>query len=65
MCLTIPKKISKISNSTAYFDDGKQADISLIDNALIGDYVLVNADLAVNKISAKEALEILDYFQKC
>lgn len=62
MCLSIPKKIVKIKGGWATVKDGghsRKANLSLIKNAKVGDYVLVHADLALNKIEKREAEKIL------
>ena len=65
MCLAIPSKITKIENDMATIDvEGvqRQASLMLIDDAKVGDYVIVHAGYAINKLdeqSAKESLELL------
>ncbi len=58
MCLTIPKKILSINGTTARVKSGA-INISLIPRAKAGDWVLVNADLAIRKVPAAEAKKIL------
>ena len=59
MCLTYPAKIISIKNGLAKIE-GKELKIKtvLAPDAKAGDWVLVNANLALKKISAKEAEEI-------
>ena len=65
MCYAIPAKILKIEKDTAEVDYGgvlKKVNVSLIDNPLIGDYVLIHAGFAIEKLdrkSAQESLEII------
>jgi len=62
MCLAIPSKIVKIENNVATIDvDGvqREASLLLIDNPRIGDYVVVHAGFAINKINEEHALESL------
>ena len=59
MCLATPVQIKKIAGSKAEIKNGKIIDISLIPDAKSGDYILAHADLAVNKISAHDAKDIL------
>jgi len=62
MCLTRPTQIKKISGNLALIGAGKTAwkiDVSLIKNPRVGDWVLSQADLAIEKISAKDAKETL------
>jgi hydrogenase expression/formation protein HypC len=68
MCLAIPSKIIRIKNSTATIDVyGAQRDISLIlleEDVNIGDYVLVHAGFAIQKIQQDYAEETLGLFKK-
>ena len=62
MCLAIPSKIVKIENNVATIDvDGvqREASLLLIENPRIGDYVIVHAGFAINKINEEDALESL------
>jgi len=63
MCLTIPAQIKSVSGNHAVLANGNQVNVALIKNAKEGDWVLVNADLAISKITAKEAQEIKNYFK--
>ena len=68
MCVAIPSKIIEIKDSTAIIDVyGAQRVVSLMlleDNVNIGDYVLVHAGFAIQKIQDDEAEETLELFQK-
>ena len=64
MCLTTPLKIKAIKKELAELSDGREVSLALIDNPRVGDWVLANADLAVSKVSAKEAKEINNYFKQ-
>ena len=62
MCLAIPAKILKIENNLAQVDMGgvkRQADIRMIDNIKVGEYVLIHAGFAIERIGEKEAEETL------
>ncbi len=62
MCLATPCKIMEIKEGKALVKSGKhshEADLILIKNAKIGDYVLVHADMAINKLPKEEAEKIL------
>ena len=63
MCLAIPSKIIKIENNMATIDvDGVQRDTSLmlLADAQVGDYVIVHAGFAIQKLDEQAALETLD-----
>ena len=67
MCLAIPSKIIKIENNMAVIDvEGvrREASLMLIDDAKVGDFVIVHAGFAINKINAVEAQEALDLLRK-
>ena len=62
MCLAIPSKIVKIENNVATIDvDGVQRETSLmlLEDPQIGDYVIVHAGFAINKLNEEDALESL------
>ena len=68
MCLGIPSKIIKIDNSRATIDVyGAQRDISLLlleEPVKIGDYVLVHAGFAIQKLQEQDAKETLALFDQ-
>jgi hydrogenase expression/formation protein HypC len=62
MCLAIPSKITKIDNQMAVIDvDGvqREASLLLLEDAQVGDYVIVHAGFAISKIDEASALETL------
>lgn len=62
MCLAIPSKITKIENGMATIDvDGVQRKTSLllVEDATVGDYVIVHAGFALHKIDEAAAMESL------
>ena len=63
MCLATAGKISKIIDAnTAEVDfDGVKSEIKtmLLEDLKTGDYVLVHAGFAINKLSKKDAQEII------
>jgi hydrogenase expression/formation protein HypC len=62
MCLAIPSKIVKIKDGMGTIDaDGvqRQCSLMLVDDAQIGDYVIVHAGFALHKIDEAAALESL------
>lgn len=62
MCLAIPSKIVKIEDNVATIDvDGvrREASLLLIENPKIGDYVIVHAGFAINKLNEEDAQESL------
>ena len=62
MCLAIPAKIIEIENEMGTIDmEGMQrkASLLLLEDAKIGDYVIVHAGFAIHKIDETEAMESL------
>ena len=62
MCLAIPSKIVKIENGVGTIDvDGVQrtASLLLVEDAAVGDYVIVHAGFALHKIDEADAMESL------
>lgn len=67
MCLSIPYKIKKITGSQAtvesYDKKDRLIDIKLLEKIKIGDWVLILNNLAIEKIKAKEAQEIINLYK--
>lgn len=62
MCLSIPAKIISIEGSMAEVSAGGtlfRAGLQMIEDACIGDYVLLHAGFAIQKISEKDAIETI------
>lgn len=62
MCLAIPSKITVIENEVATIDvDGvtRKASLLLLPEASVGDYVIVHAGFAIQKLDEDAALESL------
>jgi hydrogenase expression/formation protein HypC len=68
MCLGIPSKIISIENLKATIDVyGAQRDISLMlleNEVKVGDYVIVHAGFAIQKLQEDIAKETLGYFNQ-
>lgn len=63
MCLSIPARIVSINGDMAEVSAGGaifNAGLHLIENPLPGDYILLHAGFAIQKISEKEAKETLE-----
>lgn len=66
MCLAIPGKIMSLDGQTALADfDGSQKKIvtALLPNIQEGDYVIVHAGYAIEKISEEAARESLELWK--
>ena len=67
MCLAIPSKITRIENNMATIDvDGvkREASLLLLEDAEIGDYVIVHAGFAIHKIDETAAMETLNLLKE-
>jgi hydrogenase expression/formation protein HypC len=62
MCLSIPARIISIDGDMAEVSTGGavfKAGLHLIENPVVGDYILLHAGFAIQKLSEKEARETL------
>jgi len=68
MCIAVPSKIIEINNSLATVDVyGARKEISLLllpEEAKIGDYVLVHAGFAIQKVDEAAARDALNLLQE-
>ncbi len=67
MCLAIPSKITRIENEMATIDvDGvqREASLLLLEDAGVGDYVIVHAGFAIQKIDEQAAMETLKFLRE-
>ena len=67
MCLAIPSKIIYLDNDMATIDvDGvqRQASLLLLEDAVVGDYVIVHAGFAIHKIDEATALETVQFLKE-
>ncbi len=67
MCLAIPSKITKIENNMATIDvEGiqREASLLLLEDARVGDYVIVHAGFAIQKLDEAAAQETLDLLRE-
>lgn len=68
MCVGIPNQIQKIKGNLATVETKKglkKIDISLISNVKAGEWILTTQNLAINKVSEKDAQEILNLAKEC
>jgi len=62
MCLAIPSKIVEIENNIGILDvDGvrRKASLILLEDPKVGEYVIVHAGFAIQKIDESAAMETL------
>jgi hydrogenase expression/formation protein HypC len=61
MCLAVPAKIVELNGSTATISANgalREVDVSLVEDARLGDYVLVHAGFAIHKWDESEVEEL-------
>ena len=67
MCLAIPVRITKISGTKGIGEVGgvsREADISFLEDLKVGDYVLLHAGFAIQKINEAEAEKTLKVWKE-
>jgi hydrogenase expression/formation protein HypC len=67
MCLAVPMRIAEIENGTAICEvDGvrREASLMMLEDAQVGDYVLIHAGFAIEKIDPEEAVKTLAIFRE-
>lgn len=67
MCLAVPMKIQEIDSEggiAEYGDVRRRINISLVENPAIGDYVIVHAGFAIEKLDTAEAEERIAMFKE-
>jgi len=67
MCLAIPARILKIENNLAIVDTAgarREADIRMVKDVKVGEYILIHAGFAIEKVRKKEAEETLRLFRE-
>ena len=67
MCLAVPSKIIEINDSVAKVEvDGvvREASLMLLEDAGIGDYVIVHAGFAISKVDEQAALQTIADMRK-
>jgi hydrogenase expression/formation protein HypC len=67
MCLSVPGKIVRIKKNMARVDVGgtlRDISLDLCPEVSIGEYVLIHAGFAIQKVDEEEAKETLDLLRK-
>jgi len=67
MCLAVPARITEINGTKAVVDMAgvvQQASIMTLPDAKVGDYVIVHAGFAIEKLDEEEALRTLELFKE-
>ncbi len=67
MCLSIPARIISVNGNMAEVSAGGtifKAGLHMLENAKVGDYILLHAGFAIQKISESEAAETLELIKE-
>ncbi len=67
MCLAIPMRVVSISGHLAQVEEAgvrREARIDLVDGVAVGDYVIVHAGVAIERLDPHEAQETLRLFSE-
>lgn len=67
MCLAVPMRVAEILDGSAICEvDGvrREASLMMIDDVAVGDYVLIHAGFAIEKIDPIEAEKTLQVFRE-
>ena len=67
MCLAVPMQVKEIDSDTAICEiDGvrRNASLMMLDDVSIGDFVLIHAGFAIEKLDPDEAEKTLQMFRE-
>jgi hydrogenase expression/formation protein HypC len=67
MCLSIPARVVEIDANTARVDVGgmlREISIDLCPDVALGEYVLIHAGFAIQKVDEEEARQTLDLLKE-
>ena len=67
MCLGVPMRVMNIEGETALCEiDGvqRQASLMMVENVGVGDFVLIHAGFAIEKLDEEDAQETLRLFRE-
>jgi hydrogenase expression/formation protein HypC len=67
MCLSVPAKIVQVESNRAKAEVGgllREISIDLCPEVAVGEYVLIHAGFAIQKLDEKEAKETLDLLKQ-
>ena len=67
MCLAVPSKIVSITDQLGKVDIGgviKEVNLCLLEDAQVGDYVIIHAGYAIQRIDEDEAQVTLQLFRE-
>lgn len=67
MCLAIPARIVSLDGTNAVVEIGgvtRDASVMLLENAAVGDWVIIHAGFAIERLHPEEAEQTLELFRQ-
>jgi hydrogenase expression/formation protein HypC len=67
MCLGVPMKVCSVSGNNAAVEFGslrREADVRFLEDVKPGDYVIVHAGFAIQKVDEEESLRTLELIRE-
>ncbi len=67
MCLAVPMRVTSISGAVAEVEDRgvrREVRVDLLDELAVGEYVIVHAGVAIDRLDEVEAQETLRLFEQ-
>jgi len=67
MCLAVPMKVVEIEGPVARVEEAgvsREVRVDLVEGVQVGDYVIVHAGLAIERLEPEEAEETLRLFEQ-
>lgn len=67
MCVAVPMKIIEIDGDRGFVEIGgikREVGLKLLSDVVVGDYVIVHAGFAIQKLDEDDALETLELFRE-
>lgn len=67
MCLAIPMRVKAVEGNEAIVEVGGaeyRANVQLVDNVKVGDYLIVHAGFAIEKLDEEEAMKSLEAWEE-
>ena len=67
MCLAVPLQITEIDGETAVVERDsvrRKVGIGFVKDAAVGDYVLVHAGFAIQKVEQQQAIDSIEAFRE-
>ena len=67
MCLAIPMKVIEIKNSEGIVELGgvqREVNLQLVEDVSVGDYILIHAGFAIQKLDRGEAEKTLSFLRE-